>query len=289
MADYPFNFNSDGVHIQQRDFGANDGYYRDEWYIYSKIEPSGWEINYNPNIWNTYNIQKSTNCYSYAVNNQKYVMQPGMHSGRSEWNYANITNINFIEEYIEWDSQSLNFTFEPIDRDDVCSEGTYKIALVLDPGNDYHFYRQNSDGTWSHKRGTTEVINIDASGDIIYDPKYANRNYGSINYSVFMGYYKVTPLHYTNNLQITIHQDKDVNNIILLEPQKQNYPDMNNINNLAIGSTLRDVTELIGLPQRSVTSGLQSADYYMSNGKIVRIYFINDGQNGLIVSQIKIL
>ena len=33
MADYPFNFNSDGVHIQQRDFGANDGYYRDEWYI----------------------------------------------------------------------------------------------------------------------------------------------------------------------------------------------------------------------------------------------------------------
>ena len=33
MADYPFNFNSDEIHIQQRDFGANDGYYRDEWYI----------------------------------------------------------------------------------------------------------------------------------------------------------------------------------------------------------------------------------------------------------------
>ena len=33
VANYPFNFNSDGVHIQQRDFGANDGYYRDEWYI----------------------------------------------------------------------------------------------------------------------------------------------------------------------------------------------------------------------------------------------------------------
>ena len=25
--------NSDGVHVKQRDFGANDGYYRDEWYI----------------------------------------------------------------------------------------------------------------------------------------------------------------------------------------------------------------------------------------------------------------
>ena len=33
MADYPFNFNSDEIHIQQRDFGANDGHYRDEWYI----------------------------------------------------------------------------------------------------------------------------------------------------------------------------------------------------------------------------------------------------------------
>ena len=28
-----YAINSDGVHIQQRDFGANDGYYRDEWYI----------------------------------------------------------------------------------------------------------------------------------------------------------------------------------------------------------------------------------------------------------------
>ena len=26
--------NTDGVHIKQRDFGANDGYYRDEWYVY---------------------------------------------------------------------------------------------------------------------------------------------------------------------------------------------------------------------------------------------------------------
>ena len=32
VANYPLNFNFDGVHVQQRDFGANDGYYRDEWY-----------------------------------------------------------------------------------------------------------------------------------------------------------------------------------------------------------------------------------------------------------------
>ena len=34
VANYPLNFNFDGVHVKQRDFGANDGYYRDEWYAY---------------------------------------------------------------------------------------------------------------------------------------------------------------------------------------------------------------------------------------------------------------
>ena len=32
VANYPLNFNFDGVHVKQRDFGADDGYYRDEWY-----------------------------------------------------------------------------------------------------------------------------------------------------------------------------------------------------------------------------------------------------------------
>ena len=281
--------NTDGVHIKQRDFGANDGYYRDEWYVYSKIEPSGDEIDYNPSIWNINSVKLNTNCYSYAMNNQQYVMQPGMHSGRSEWNYANITNINFLKEYIEWDSEAMNFTFEEIGRDDTCTQGTYKIALVLDPGNDYHFYRQNPDGTWSHKPGTTEVVNTDASGNVIHDPQYANRNYGTINYSIFIGYYKVTPLNYIYSAQNIISQNSVINTTILLEMHKQNYPEIDSIDNISIGSTIEEVTEYLGLPQRSVTFGLQSADYYMSNGKIVRIYYSFDSQAGLTVAQIKVL
>ena len=30
-----------------------------------------------------------------------------------------------------------------------CPPGSYKGSIVVDPGNTYHFYRQNKDGTWS--------------------------------------------------------------------------------------------------------------------------------------------
>ena len=81
-----------------------------------------------------------------------------------------------------------------------CSSGSYKVALVLDlsvPNLDYHWYRQNPDGTWSHKRGSTEVINYDASNNIIVDPEIADRNYtgSGLNYSIFVGFFEVTPLN----------------------------------------------------------------------------------------------
>ena len=47
---------------------------------------------------------------------------------------------------------------------------------------DFHWYRQNPDGTWSHKPGGTNVINVDASGNLIFDPEIADRNYAYANY-----------------------------------------------------------------------------------------------------------
>ena len=68
----------------------------------------------------------------------------------------------------------------------------YKVALVIDPSHEYHWYRQNPDWSWSHKPGHTEVINTDASGNVIYCPETCNRNYGGVNYSVFCGYYMIS-------------------------------------------------------------------------------------------------
>lgn len=80
----------------------------------------------------------------------------------------------------------------------------YKVALVIDNqykyGDkykyDYHWYRQNSDGTWSHKPGTTPVTNLDASKNIIMDPLECDRNVeDGLNYNYFVGYYAIIPLN----------------------------------------------------------------------------------------------
>ena len=40
----------------------------------------------------------------------------------------------------------------------------------------------NSDRYWSHKPGSTDVVDVDASGNKIKNPLKANRNYQTLNY-----------------------------------------------------------------------------------------------------------
>lgn len=48
----------------------------------------------------------------------------------------------------------------------------------------------NSDGTWWHKRGTTPIQKVDASGQLIYDPEFADRDDSTgLNYDVFVQWY----------------------------------------------------------------------------------------------------
>lgn len=70
--------------------------------------------------------------------------------------------------------------------------------MVIAPGRDYHWYRQNTDGTWSHKPASFSVTNLDSNNQIIYDPQTAAREIidGSGVYSSFIGYFAVTPLNY---------------------------------------------------------------------------------------------
>lgn len=72
----------------------------------------------------------------------------------------------------------------------------YDIALVLAKTSsgsliDYHWYRKDKNGYWSHKRGLTAISNKDASGNKIKNPKNANRNYSGCNYSTFVGTYNI--------------------------------------------------------------------------------------------------
>ena len=86
--------------------------------------------------------------------------------------------------------------FEEVDALSICSPGTYKVALVIDNGYDYHWYRQNPDGTWSHKRGDTAVTDVDASNRIIWNPDTANKYYTEgANYIDAIRFYQVTAVN----------------------------------------------------------------------------------------------
>lgn len=83
-----------------------------------------------------------------------------------------------------------NIELEVDSADHVAKSGNWVVALVYaTDGTDYHWYRRNDDGTWSHKPGSTPIISWDASGNTITDPATCDRGI----YDGFLGYYEVGP------------------------------------------------------------------------------------------------
>ena len=70
-----------------------------------------------------------------------------------------------------------------------CPKGFYKAfyALSLDGDTDYHFYRQDQNGLWSHKNSWRKATNKDAKGRLIKDPKKCDRG----KFTIFCDYYMV--------------------------------------------------------------------------------------------------
>jgi hypothetical protein len=56
-----------------------------------------------------------------------------------------------------------------------CPHEGHLVALVIAPGFDFHWYRKGRNGYWSHKPGSTPVVNVDNSNQLIPDPRTANR------------------------------------------------------------------------------------------------------------------
>ena len=142
------------------------------------------------------------NCYSYSMNQQIPLgwrtdkLQPGDLSGGK---YSEQTCDSIIQHVKE---DYSNKDIVEVDINDKIECNRYKIALVLSNNSksfDYHFYRQDLNGDWSHKAGDNAISNIDASGNKITDPKIADRNYNKTDneiddnndYNVFCGYYSV--------------------------------------------------------------------------------------------------
>ncbi len=157
---------------------------------------------YDPGYWNRPDIKGSTNCYAYAANDPDGhpagKPQPGEHSGHP------MTEVNCASVGLAAVSDGMIPGNDPPNP----PPGYYAVALVMDPGVDYHWYRQDKFGLWSHKPGNGEATDVDASDLplLITDPKAVNRNYawksasgywalggGSVgpNYYIFCGYFYV--------------------------------------------------------------------------------------------------
>ena len=145
---------------------------------------------YDPGKWNdNICIKKSHNCYAYALNiiDRKNVKlccqylsispnkdcrpikpQLGIKSGTVAPKY---TRAN-LEHMLLADNPNVR----KFGSNKACPLGFYRIMLFFTPdGNEYHFYRQDNDGKWSHKDGSQLATNKDAKFRIIRNPRTADR------------------------------------------------------------------------------------------------------------------
>lgn len=164
------------------------------------LPTGGSEYDYDPDLWEASTCH--VNCYAYAVLKACAVtagvkLQPGQVSGEV---YTSLTTSNIVAA-VQRDKGGSS-KFYKTTATAVPPSGFRKVALVIAPGLDYHWYEQNSDGYWSHKQGLAPITNVDASGNLIANPQDANRSYTyvftntagntykqTINYSTFSGFY----------------------------------------------------------------------------------------------------
>ena len=175
---------------------------------------SGYELPYDSDFWNETvtcvdssgndrYISDDTNCYAYILNTINYGnIVPGEYSDQTLSD--NIYGEDYVEEIlckIKLDQLELGFVLLPVSKYETCPIGMYKVALVADtlyPQPDFHWYRQDDDGKWSHKPGNGKVIRLDGNNNEILDPEFCdktNENNNNLVYNRFIGFYAVFPLN----------------------------------------------------------------------------------------------
>jgi hypothetical protein len=196
---------------------------------------SGYEPKYNPSAWSYPSIEGSHNCYAYFLDEQKetikqkceeeclknnksgcpkkipeckdLIPQPGDYFLLNRYGNLKKKEREYTCPNMHNKIMSDNPHLKPVGFLERCPANFYKGAMVVDYKNTFHFYRQNPNGTWSHKPGVLPVTNKDASGKNIYIPHFSNRDYtrvprqNPIKYTDFCGYYCIpTNEYYTTNM-----------------------------------------------------------------------------------------
>ncbi len=129
---------------------------------------------YNPAFWNAAGVIGKNNCYNYAMNYRSDTFaQPGRISGHPN----NIMACANVATAANWDGCKAT-----------CSGPNKNVALVIWPGQDYHWYRKHSNGFWGHKPGGTAARNTDSLNRVINGTTLTPQNCARGPYTVFCGY-----------------------------------------------------------------------------------------------------
>ena len=141
---------------------------------------------YEPTYWNNPSFVRCNNCYNYGCNirTDNYA-QPGSAHGLSHTKTCPTVTLAAIADGLA-----------ETNIDKRCKKCTHIVALVIAPNEDYHWYRLDDTGRWSHKMGPWPASDRDGSGNQINNPETADRRVFNgpdfiRDYSIFCGYFCV--------------------------------------------------------------------------------------------------
>jgi RHS repeat-associated protein len=153
---------------------------------------------YDPGSWNDggvpddgIHVQSNSNCYAYAVNQKgPFGLGAEKHAGVDPGDAEYLLPMDASDVTVERVRARLikdGLTTTP-------ARNGRLVYLVVEPGVDYHFYRLDNNGYFSHKPGLTPVTNLDSAGALISNPAAVNHDYsakGGPNYTQPGGWFWV--------------------------------------------------------------------------------------------------
>lgn len=146
-------------------------------------------------------VRESHNCYMYFLNKKNHEVvqlckkdypqykmcrraQPGYASGFPGLRTEDYKCPTIMRRTLKDNTAIYRTSFKK-----KCLPSHYKGALVVAPKRDYHYYRYNDDGLWTHKPGYKPSTEMDSNNNVIHNPKRAARDYGgTLNYKDFCGF-----------------------------------------------------------------------------------------------------
>ncbi len=127
---------------------------------------------------------QTNNCYNYALGIPTGTfLIPGEASGRAaevmtcEDDFGNLGLVN----------ASIQDGLRLVDSAEQCRGNEQVVALFNMPEMDFHWYRLESNGIWTHKTGKRAPTHLDRSGKVITDLMSADHG----QYQYFCGYFCV--------------------------------------------------------------------------------------------------